>query len=231
MATQVTLKAGLRDGRGKGPARKLRAQGKLPAVVYGAAGEPLALALDTHETQLLFHSISVDNTIVNLEIEGEGAPVQTLVREIQTHPIRPDILHVDFLRIQMDVEVELEVPLHVHGTPKGVRDEGGVLEQPLHDLPIRCLPDRIPEEILVEVAELGIGDAVHVRDLVLPEGVEVLLDGDRIVCSVQIPTVLKVEEPVAAEAGEPEVVGEKEKAGEEAEGAKEGGRKEGGKED
>jgi large subunit ribosomal protein L25 len=222
MATQVTLKAGLREGRGKGPARKLRAAGKLPAVVYGAAGEPLALSLNTHEAQLLFHAISVDNTIVNLEIEGGTGLVQTLVREIQTHPIRPDILHVDFLRIQMDVEVELDVPLHIHGIPRGVRDDGGVLEQPLHDLPIRCLPDRIPEEILVEVADLGIGDAVHVRDLPLTEGVEVMLDGDRIVCSVQIPTVLKSAEPEEAEEGEPELVGEKEKAGEGAEGGKEG---------
>jgi large subunit ribosomal protein L25 len=164
----------------------------------------------------------VDNTIVNLEIEGESALVQTLVREIQTHPIRPDILHVDFLRIQMDVEVELDVPLHIHGTPRGVRDDGGVLEQPLHELPVRCLPDRIPEEILVEVANLGIGDSVHVRDLALPEGVEVMLDGDRIVCSVQIPTVLKAPEPVEGEEGEPTVVGEKDKGAEPAEGGKEG---------
>jgi len=222
MATQVTLQAGLREGRGKGPARKLRAAGKLPAVVYGTEAEPLALSLNTHEAQLLFHAISVDNTIVNLQIEGESAPVQTLVREIQTHPIRPDILHVDFLRIQMDVEVELDVPLHIHGTPRGVRDDGGVLEQPLHDLPIRCLPDRIPEEILVEVANLGIGDSVHVRDLALPEGVEVMLDGERMVCSVQIPTVLKAAEPAEGAEGEPAIVGDKEKGAEGAEGGKEG---------
>src|SRR5690606_38114903 len=124
MATQVTLKAGLRSERGKGAARKLRGTGHLPAVVYGADADPVALVLNTHEAELLFHSISVDNTIVNLQIEGQVAPVQTLVREIQTHPIRPQILHVDFLRIQAGVEVELEVPVHLVGTPNGVREEG-----------------------------------------------------------------------------------------------------------
>lgn len=208
MATQATLKAGLREGTGKGRARKLRAQGKLPAVIYGAGTRALPVELSEHEAERLFHSISVENTIVNLEVEGEAAPVPTLVREIQTHPWRSRILHVDFLRIQSGVEVELQVPIRFIGPARGVKDDGGVLDQPIHDLPIRCVPDRIPESIAVDVTGLGIGDAIHVSDLVLPEGVSVLLEGTRIVCTVQPPSVLAVETPAAPAEGEPEVIGE-----------------------
>lgn len=207
MATQVTLKAEPREGRGKGLARKLRASGKLPAVVYGAQADAIPLTLDYHETDHLFHSISVDNTIVNLEVEGEKVPVPTLIREIQTHPFRPIILHVDFYRIQTGVEVELDVPVHVHGTPVGVKESGGVLEQSIHHLPIRCFPKDIPEEILVEVTGLDIGDSVHVDELAIPEGVEVLLDGRRTVCSVQVPSIAEVETDEEEEELEPELVG------------------------
>ncbi len=210
MATQVTLKAGLREGHGKGRARKLRAEGKLPAVVYGAEMAPISLVLNTHEAKLLFHSISVENTIVNLEVEGKKTALPTLVREIQTHPYRPEILHVDFLRIRSGVEVELDVPVHLTGSAKGVRDDGGVIDQPMHGLPIRCVPDRIPEEILVDVSELEIGDTVHVSEITLPEGVTAMLDGRRIVCSVQPPTVLAVVEEEPEEPTDPALVGEAE---------------------
>ena len=138
MATQVTLKAEHREGRGKGVARKLRAGGRLPAVVYGAGGDPVSIALDTHDAIHLFRSISVENTIINLEIPGQDTSVPTLVREIQTHPARPEVLHVDFLRIRSGVKVELEIPLHLEGTPAGVQ-AGGILEYSMHQNP-RPLP-------------------------------------------------------------------------------------------
>ncbi len=220
MATQVSLKAERREGRGKGPARKLRADGRLPAVLYGAGADPLSLALSAHDTVHLFRSISVENTIINLEVEGEKAPVPTLVREIQTHPARPDLLHVDFLRIQSGVEVELAVPVHLEGSPVGVRDEGGVLEQSIHEIPVRCLPENIPESFEVDVTELEIGDAIRVEDIAIPEGVEILLDLDRTVCTVQPPTALVIEEAVEEEELEAELVEGEEEAAEEGEGAK-----------
>ena len=220
MATDVRLKAGLREPRGKGGARKLRAVGEIPAVLYGAGAEPQSLKLNAHDAELLFRSISVDNTLINLEVEGEKAAVVTLVREIQTHPARAQLLHVDFFRIQMDVEVELEVPLHVEGTAAGVKD-GGVLDQPIHDLPVRCLPADIPESIHLDVSNLNIGDSLRVKDLAVPKGVTILLDGDRTIVSVQVPT--KLEEVVAPDTtqAEPEVIEGGEK-GEEAEGEGEG---------
>ena len=194
MATQVTLKAEHREGRGKGAARKLRADGQLPAVVYGGGGDPLAIALSTHDAVQLFHSISVDNTIVNLKVAGQAAPVATLVRDIQTHPARPEVLHVDFLRIQSGVKVELDVPVHLEGTPAGVRD-GGILEQSIYQIPVRCVPKDIPEVFAVDVGELGIGEVIRIEDIAALGGVEVMLDLDRTVCTVQMPTELEVEEP------------------------------------
>lgn len=212
MATQVTLKAEVRSDKGKGVARKLRASGRVPAIVYGAGGDPLSVALNAHETDLLFHSISVDNTIVNLEIEGEKNPVPTLVREIQIHPLHTDILHVDFLRIEMGVEVELEVPVHLVGNPRGVREDGGLLEQSIHHLPIRCTPANIPEDVKVDVTALGVGDIIHVSDLVLPESVTALVEGDRVVCTIQLPRAVAAEttEPAPAE---PERIGGKKEEG------------------
>ena len=221
MATEVRLKAGLREPRGKGGARKLRAVGEVPAVLYGAGAEPLSLKLNAHDAELLFRSISVDNTLINLEVEGEKAAVVTLVREIQTHPARAELLHVDFFRIQMDVEVELEVPLHVEGTAAGVKD-GGVLDQPIHDLPVRCLPSDIPESIHVDVSNLNIGDSLRVKDLAVPKGVTILLDGDRTIVSVQVPTKLEVEVAPDTTVTEPEVISETGEKGEEAEGEGEG---------
>ena len=218
MATQAKLKAERREGRGKGTARKLRSEGKLPAVVYGAEVDPIAVTVSVTEAEKLFHRISVDNTIVNLEVEGERAPVPTLVREIQTHPFRPDLLHVDFYRIQKGVEVELDVPVHLTGTPVGVKDEGGVLEQPVHNIPVRCVPADIPESFEVDVSGLAVGDSLHIGELTVPKGVTILLDEERTVCSVQVPTELVIEEPEVEEELEVETVaeGEEEAAAEEA---------------
>jgi large subunit ribosomal protein L25 len=210
MASQVTLKAEVRTGTGKGVARKLRASGRVPAVVYGSGAEPVSVSLGAHETELLFHSISVDNTIVNLEIEGQKAPISTLLREIQTHPVRPGIVHVDFLRIEMGVEVELEVPIHLVGVPKGVREDGGLLEQAIHLLPIRCTPANIPEDVHIDVTAMELGHILHVSDLLLPEAVVALIDPVRVICSIQLPRVAEVTpEAEAAATTEPERFGGK----------------------
>lgn len=209
MSTQVTLNAERRDETGKGVARKLRAAGKLPAVMYGADGESVSLVLDANDTSHLFHSISVDNTIVNLEVGGEAVPVPTLIREIQTHPFRAEILHVDFLRIQTGVEVELDIPVELEGVPTGVKDQGGVLEQTIYMLPVSCMPAAIPDLIRVDVSGLEINDSLQVAELDIPEGVEVLLDPERTVCSVQPPSMAAIpEDEDEDEDEEPEVIGE-----------------------
>jgi len=193
---KATLQAKKRDSSGKGVARTLRREGRVPAVLYGRELEAIHLSVDAHEAEKLFHSISVDNTIVDLAVEGEKKPFLTLVREIQTHPWRPALLHVDFLRIQEGVAVDLDVPIRLLGVPAGVRLGGGVLEQMIHDLPIRCEPSKIPESIELDVSNMEVNASLRVADLVLSEGVEVRVPGDRTVCSVAIPKI--VEEVVTA---------------------------------
>jgi len=202
----TTLKAAPRDAIGKGAARKMRQDGKIPAVVYGHDEETMHLTLDTSEADHLFHRISVDNTIVELEVETQTKPIQTLVREIQTHPWKGSLLHVDFYRIQAGVAVDVDVPVHLVGTPVGVKMEGGVLEQIVHDLAIRCIPSKIPEVIEVDVSGMEVNDVIHVSDLRFDEGVEVTVALDQTICAVSIPRAL--DEIEAAEEEELEELAE-----------------------
>jgi large subunit ribosomal protein L25 len=219
MSTDTTLKAELREGTGKGVARKLRAAGRLPAVVYGGADEAQHISLDAHDAEYLFRNISVDNTIVDLEIEGEKGGVQTLVREIQTHPWKATLLHVDFLRIQKGVAVDMVVPLHLMGDPVGVTMGGGVVEQIIHDLPVRCIPSKIPEVIEVDISALDVGDVLHISDITLDEGVEVTIAPERTLCSVSLPkAAVEPTEEEELEAGAVEAEAAAPEAGE-AEGA------------
>ena len=193
----ITLKALKREGTGKGVARKLRQEGRVPAVLYGRELGTMHLSLDTHEAENLFHSISTENTIVDLKVEGVGELFQTLVREIQSHPFKSSLIHVDFLRIQAGVAVDVEVPLRLIGDPVGVKNSGGVLEQVLNELPVKCIPSKIPELIEVDVSELDINDSLHVYDLELDEGIKITVDEGRTICAVAIPKV--VEEAVVEE--------------------------------
>ncbi len=193
MANTATLPAQKREGTGKGVARKLRAAGRLPAVLYGRELDPIHLSLDTKEAEQLFYSISVDNTIVELAVEGEKKPYETLIREIQVHPLRQTLTHVDFLRIQAGVTVDVNVPVHLIGIPEGVKNSGGVLEQIIHDLPLRCIPSKIPQSIDIDVTHLDVNEALHIYDVEFEEGIEVTIEQKRTICSVAIPKV--IEEP------------------------------------
>ncbi len=183
----ITLKAQKREGTGKGVARKLRQEGRIPAVLYGRELGTMHLSLDTHEAENLFHSISTENTIVGLKVEGVGELFQTLVREIQSHPFKSSLIHVDFLRIQAGVAVDVEVPLRLVGDPIGVKNSGGVLEQVMNELPVKCIPSKIPE----------LNESLHVYDLELEEGINITVDEGRTICAVAIPKV--VEEAVVEE--------------------------------
>ncbi|HSJ15577.1 MAG TPA: 50S ribosomal protein L25/general stress protein Ctc [Longimicrobiales bacterium] len=215
MAKKATLKAEPRSERGKGAARKTRAAGRIPAVVYGHGEPTRELTVDAHELELLFARVHYENTIINLDIAGEKAEVKVLVREVQSHAFRPDVLHVDFYQIHAGEKLVVDVPIRLQGTAAGVR-AGGVMMQTITDLEVRCLPDHIPEFITIDVSGLEIADAVHVGDLTLPEGVEPQVDADRVVCSVTPPTVSVAEteaeeaeaeiEAETAASSEPEVI-------------------------
>lgn len=199
MSKITELKARPRAETGKEAARKLRAEGRIPAVVYGKDMEPRGLSLDLQETEYLFQRISVENTILDLVIDGDDEPTQTLIREIQSFPHKAGLLHVDFLRIQKGVAVEVDIPISLDGVPVGVRESGGILEQIVNELRVKCIPSMIPEVVSLDVTGLGIGDSFHVSDIDLGEGVDILVDGDRTVCSVQVPKVVVAEGEEAEE--------------------------------
>jgi large subunit ribosomal protein L25 len=208
MAT-ANLNAKPRDGKGKSDNHKLRATGLVPAVVYGHGEATRSVALDAHELELLFSKVHVENTVIDLKIEGEKAPVKALVREVQKHPARGNVLHVDFYQIHAGEMVQVQVPIHFVGSSIGVRN-GGMLQHTMDEINIRVSADNIPNRIDVDVSELTIGDSVHVRDLKVPAGAEVLENEDRSVCSVIPPQAGIAETPApeaaAATPSEPEVI-------------------------
>jgi large subunit ribosomal protein L25 len=201
----AALSAQPREGTGKGSARKLRAAGRVPAVIYGHGEETRMLSVDAHELVTLFSKIRVENTVITMNIEGEAQASQALVREVQRHAYRDDVVHVDFYQIHAGEAITVGVPLRLLGNPPGVK-AGGVLQHALNEIEVRCMPDRIPATLDVDISSLEIGDSVHVSDIPQPEGVEFLIDAERTVCSVMAPTLAVEEEEVAAEVaeGEPE---------------------------
>lgn len=201
----AALSAQPRDGSGKGAARKLRAAGRVPAVIYGHGEDTRKLSVDAHELKTLFSKIRVENTVITMNIDGESSPSRALVREVQRHAFRDDVVHVDFYQIHAGETLTVEVPIRLVGSAPGVK-EGGIMQQVLDEIEVKCLPDRIPETLDVDISTMVIGDSVHVRDIEQPEGVEFLIDLERTVCSLMAPTlVTEVEEEEEAEALEGEI--------------------------
>jgi large subunit ribosomal protein L25 len=200
----ATLTVAPRSERGKNAARALRRSGRVPAVMYGHGEETREISVDALELERLLSSISVENTLIDLRLDG-GATARALIREVQWHPFKPIVLHVDFLQIHAGEAIKLDVPVRLLGPPIGVREHGGVLQQSLHELHVECLPRHIPEVVEVDVAGLEIGDAIYVRDIQLPN-VTILNDVDLAICSVTGPTVAAL--PEEPEVEEEEGVGE-----------------------
>ncbi|HXG43191.1 MAG TPA: 50S ribosomal protein L25 [Gemmatimonadales bacterium] len=216
MAHQASLSVARRRHTGKGAARSLRRQGKIPAVIYGHNRPAEALELDAAAFTKLLAGISAASTIIDVTLEG-GAPVKALIREIQRNVLRPsEILHVDLYEVRADEKITLEVPVHLVGVPDGVRNFGGVLDQVMHRIEIRVYPADIPERVDVDVTHLAIGHALFVRDISIPKA-EILNDPALPICSVVAPrTEEAAPVPVTETPAEPELI-RKPKAEEEAE--------------
>ncbi|HEU4562990.1 MAG TPA: 50S ribosomal protein L25, partial [Gemmatimonadaceae bacterium] len=181
MAT-ATLSATPRSDVGKGAARKIRAAARTPGVVYGHHREPQPLTIETREFEKLLDRIAGETTIIELSLDGQT--LRTLIREVQRHPYKRQILHVDFQELVAGERVTVELPIRIVGTPEGVRNAGGILDQIMHALTVEVDPSNIPNHLDVDVAALGLNESVHVRDLQLPEGVQALADEDATVCVV-----------------------------------------------
>jgi large subunit ribosomal protein L25 len=230
MAT-VSLSANSREATGKGAARTLRSQGQIPAVIYGHGRDPQPLALNARDLDKMLSHIQAESTVIEVTVGGQTA--KTLIREIQRHPIKRQILHVDFQALVAGEKVTVSIPILLIGIPEGVRLGGGVMDQTLRELEIEVDPANIPDHVELDVTNMVIGDSKHVSDLSVPPGVEVLDAPEASVAVVAAPRAVieetaVVAEPVEGEAGavaEPEVIGrgkEEEEEGEGEEPAKKG---------
>ena len=198
----ATLNASARTETGKGAARKIRQAGNIPAVIYGHGREPQSLVMNARETERLIKSIAVSSTVIDLAIDGKSS--RTLIREIQRHPFKRTILHIDFQELVAGETVTVKCPIVYVGTPEGVRLEGGLLDQIMHELHIEVDPGNIPNHIDVDVSGIKLGKSLHVSDLKLPAGIKVMDEPGTTVCVVQAPKVAA--EPAAEGAAEPELI-------------------------
>ena len=202
---QLSLAARVRTEMGKGEARRLRKKDQFPAIFYGPNSQPVMLAVKYLDLKTLLKSASSENVIFQLQIEsGQGTESKTvMLKELQTDPIKPVYYHADFYEISMDKEITLNVAVHLVGTPAGAA-KGGILQHVKRDLAVSCLPGNLVEFLEVDVSALDIGDAVHVKDLVLPAGMKTAEDGDTTIGVVTAPHVVaeKVEEVAEEEKAE-----------------------------
>jgi large subunit ribosomal protein L25 len=198
----ATLGAELRSDTGKGVARKLRAAGRTPGVVYGHAREPQSLSVNARDLEKLLSQIAAGSTVVELSLDG--STTRTLIREIQRHPFKKVILHIDFQELVAGEKVAVDIPLVFVGVPEGVRLSGALLEQIMHSIHVLADPSSIPNHLDVDVSHLAMGHSLHVRDIKLPEGIEVLSDEDATICAVIAPRAAV--EAAAEAAPEPELI-------------------------
>jgi large subunit ribosomal protein L25 len=217
-----TIEGQIREGRGKGPARRTRRTGMIPATLYGDHKEAISLAVNAKQVGRILRSETGHNTIFSVKVTG-GREEKAMVKDWQVDPVSGSLLHVDLLRISMDVRMRVKVPVHTFGEPQGVKMQGGIFEMVTREVEVECLPGDIPEEFKVDVSDLLIGKQLRALDLPFdPKKVKLLTDPQRVIAHV---VVLKKEEEPAPEAAvavetapaEPEVIkkGKKEEEGEE----------------
>lgn len=204
MAQEVTLVADANRPIGKSAARKIRREGKVPAIVYGLGSDPTPVAVPSREFEHILHGPGGMNTLISLDMSGKQDLV--LARQLVRHPVRRNLVHVDFIRVSRDVAVAAEVPIHLTGEAQGVK-EGGLLEQDTFTLSIEAKPGDLPNSIEADVSALNIGDQLTVADLKLPSGVVSTQEPGDLVAHVSTPVVVDLgEEPEAAEGEEGEEV-------------------------
>jgi large subunit ribosomal protein L25 len=215
---EFTVHAKQREGRGKNDARRVRREGLVPITVYGGGAETVAALAQLSELAAILRSESGRNTIFTIDVEGVGSS-EVMFHDRQIDPIRGRLIHADLARLVKGQKIEVTVPLHLEGEPIGVKEKQGVLEQMIREIEIRCEPRSIPDAIIADVSHLDVHDLLHVSDLKVDEGIEILDDPETAVATVGI---IKEEEVAPApavegeEPAEPEVIGKGKKEEEEA---------------
>jgi len=216
---EVAIAARPRVGKGKGPARRVRMAGDIPAVIYGPETDAMPVVVNDREFRAVMRSTS-GTTVINLDIEGK--PAKVVLRDIQRDPVSSKVVHLDFYAISENRPLDISIPLKMVGLPRGVKDEGGIMQITMQQIDVSCLPKNIPDEIEVDVSDLGIGESIHVEDLSIPD-VQIRAEGRRTVVVIGAPSIMKATAEEGEEAeGEEGAEGEAEAAAVEGEGEGEG---------
>jgi large subunit ribosomal protein L25 len=205
----IELNVDKRSTLGKNEARRERATGKIPAVLYGSKKPTIPISVDRKALTDAFRGGGGENAIFLLKLAGTDQARHVMIKELQQDPVSRKALHIDFLRIEMTEKIRVKVSVEVVGVAAGVKTEGGILDFVTREIEVECLPGDIPKHILVDVTALVIGDAIRVSQLSPPDGVTIVEDPEKVVVHVTHPTAEKEPEAVAAEAGEitePEVL-------------------------
>lgn len=213
----TTIVVERREQTGTGPNRRLRQQGNIPAVVYGADLEPVAIAVPERVVQKLLRDAG-ENAVFKLQLEGGAQSRNAMVRDIQYEATTGKLVHIDFFRVRMDEVVHVNVPIELEGTPKGVKNDGGLLDFITRELEVECLPDRIPAHLSYDVSDMEVGDVIESTDLELPEGVVFVEEESRVIAAVNMPKLTEEteeeedEDLLETEAEQPERVGEEDES-------------------
>jgi large subunit ribosomal protein L25 len=236
---EITLDVKSRTDSGKGVARKLRAQGIIPGIVYGKGEKPISIVLDHAQFHNVMRKAAGENPLVNLTIDGRTSDKKALIRDMQRDPIDGSVLHIDFQHISLTEKIRVRVPVVLEGVPDGVKNFGGIVNWMVRDLEISCLPTNIPDKFTLDIAPLKIHESLHVRDI-KSENIEILESPEETIVTVIPPTIIKEAVPAEGEAAaavaaapaeegaaEPEVISEKKAEERKAEREKEKGKDKG----
>ncbi|HEX8723073.1 MAG TPA: 50S ribosomal protein L25 [Pyrinomonadaceae bacterium] len=212
---EITVRAELRAGRGKNDARRLRARGMVPLTIYGGEGEPVSAAAPLAELAAILRSGAGHNAIFTLDVDSVG-PSEVMFLDRQIDPVRSRLVHADLRRLVRGQEIEVSVRLELEGEPAGAAEGGGILEQLLREVEVRCRPSLIPDFIRVDVSHLGVHEVLHVSDVKVDEGITIITDPETAVATVAVVREEQVEERTPEEeVSEPEVIGKGKKEDEE----------------
>lgn len=197
----IELKAQVRTAKGNGPARAMRRDGRIPAVLYGSQTDPNMISIGARDLENILKQGNISRSIINLDIDGEKGTKAAMVKEMQTHPLSRNVLHVDFYEVDMKRKINVNVPVVTTGKSAGV-ELGGMLQIIRRELEVYCLPNAIPQTITIDITDLEIGDSVHVNDIEIGEDVEISHEVNFTVLTILSPTKAEAEEVEELEEGE-----------------------------
>lgn len=202
MRKDITIAAEGRVSRGKNEARRLRVSGRAPAIIYGTGRDPVAVAISPKEVNKILLSSTGHNSIFDVAVDG-GAPEPVMIVDWSYEPVKGNLLHIDMQRIDLTRRIKVKIPVHVHGEPKGVKQQGGLLDVVTREVEVECLPDDIPADFSLEIATLEINQAIRASDLPMTNSMKLIMAPDAVIVHIVAP---KIDPDAAAAAAEPEVI-------------------------